>query len=136
MFKRITARRDERRQILLIAAAGMFVFIALVGLVIDTGVAFRERRNIQNAADLSSLAGTKVIADHYLDGGRTGTEVLRRDHRKPGEPMAAPAANECTWTAVYVRPNPADHRLGGRPRRRDHRWVDPPQHPGRPGHHA
>ena len=78
MFKRITARRDERGQILLIAAAGMFVFIALVGLVIDTGVAFRERRNIQNAADLSSLAGTKVIADHYLDGGRTGTEVSTR----------------------------------------------------------
>ena len=59
----------------LMAAAGMFAFIALVGLVIDTGVAYRERRNIQNAADLSALAGTKVIADHYLDGGRTGSEV-------------------------------------------------------------
>jgi Flp pilus assembly protein TadG len=104
MFKRITARRDERGQILLIAAAGMFVFIALVGLVIDTGVAFRERRNIQNAADLSSLAGTKVIADHYLDGGRTGTDV----YDAITESLAAngcSVANDCTWTAVYVRPN-------------------------------
>ena len=106
MFKRITARRDERGQILLIAAAGMLVFIALVGLVIDTGVAFRERRNIQNAADLSSLAGTKVIADHYLDGGRTGTEVLDAITESLTT-NGCSAANECTWTAVYVRPNPA-----------------------------
>ena len=75
MLKRITGRRDERGQILLMAVAGMFVFVALVGLVIDTGVGYRERRNNQNAADLSALAGTKVVADHYLDGGRTGTDV-------------------------------------------------------------
>jgi Flp pilus assembly protein TadG len=106
MIKRLTGRRDERGQILLMTAAGMFVFIALVGLVIDTGVAYRERRNIQNAADLSSLAGTKVIADHYLDGGRTGTEVY--------DAVAASltangcrAADGCTWTARYVRPDPA-----------------------------
>ena len=112
MFKRITARRDERGQILLIAAAGMFVFIALVGLVIDTGVAFRERRNIQNAADLSSLAGTKVIADHYLDGGRTGTEVY--------DAITESLASQ--WLLRRQRmhvdrglrpPQPRDHRLGG-----------------------
>lgn len=106
MFSRFAGRRDERGQILLVAAAGMFVFIALVGLVIDTGVAFRERRNLQNAADLSSLAGTKVIADHYLDGGRTGAEVFDAIDASL-EANGCVSADGCTWTAVYVRPDPA-----------------------------
>jgi hypothetical protein len=105
VFKRITGPREERGQILVMAAAGMFAFVALVGLVIDTGVAYRERRNIQNAADLSALAGTKVIADHYLDGGRTGTEV----YDAIADSVVANGCtdvNDCTWTAEYVRPDP------------------------------
>jgi Flp pilus assembly protein TadG len=104
MLKHGSGRRDERGQILMLAAAGMFVFVALVGLVIDTGVAFRERRNLQNAADLSAMAGTKVIADHYLDGGRTGTQV----YDAIDDSLEANGCDaDCTWTAVYVRPDPA-----------------------------
>lgn len=106
MFNRITGRPDERGQILLLTAAGMFVFVALVGLVIDTGVAYRERRNIQNASDLSAMAGTKVIADHYLDGGRTGTDVYDAVEDSVTA-NGCDAADGCTWTAVYVMPDPA-----------------------------
>ncbi|HEX2766834.1 MAG TPA: pilus assembly protein TadG-related protein [Candidatus Limnocylindria bacterium] len=106
MLKRITGRRDERGQILLMAAAGMFVFVALVGLVIDTGVGYRERRNMQNAADLSAMAGTKVIADHYLDGGRTGSDVYDAIEASL-EANGCVAADGCSFTAVYVRPDTA-----------------------------
>jgi Flp pilus assembly protein TadG len=106
MFSRMQGRRDERGQVLLIVAAGMFVFVALVGLVIDTGVAFRERRNLQNASDLSAMAGTKVIADHYLDGGRTGSDVFDAVDSSV-EVNGCEAALDCTWTAEYVRPNSA-----------------------------
>jgi Flp pilus assembly protein TadG len=100
------ARRDERGQVLIIVAAGLLVFVALVGLVIDTGIGFRERRNLQNASDLSSMAGTKVVADHYLDGGRTGPEVYDAVDASL-EANGCVAADGCTWTAVYVRPDPA-----------------------------
>ena len=106
MFTRNFNRPDERGQVLLIVAAGIMVFIGLVGLVIDTGVGFQERRELQNSADLSAMAGTKVIADHYLDGGRTGADVytaldasLIANH--------CVVADGCDWTAQYVRPDPA-----------------------------
>ena len=105
MLNRIINRPDERGQVLLIVASGIMVFIALVGLVIDTGVGFRERRDLQNASDLGAMAGTKVIADHYLDGGRTGADVY-------GAIDASLTANDCVvatdcdWTARYVRPDP------------------------------
>lgn len=106
MFNRSAGRGDERGQILLIVAAGMFVFIAFVGLVIDTGVGFRERRHLQNASDLSSLAGTKVIADHYLDGGRTGSQVYAAVDASLVANGCVPT-DGCAWTAEYVRPDPA-----------------------------
>lgn len=99
-------RRDERGQILLIVAAGMFVFIAFVGLVVDTGLGFRERRHLQNASDLGSMAGTKVIADHYLDGGRTGAQVYAAVNSSLAANGCA-TSDGCTWTASYVRPDPA-----------------------------
>lgn len=106
MFKRPLGRGDDRGQILIIVAAGLLVFIAFVGLVIDTGVGYRERRNIQNASDLSALAGTKVIADHYLDGGRTGAEVYDAITASLEANGCAPASG-CTWEANYVRPDAA-----------------------------
>lgn len=106
MCSRFATRRDERGQILVIVAAGIVFFIAMVGLVIDTGVGFRERRNLQNASDLSAMAGTKVIADHYLDGGRTGGEVLAAVESSLTA-NGCVVADGCTWTAEYVRPDPA-----------------------------
>lgn len=106
MFNHSAGRRDERGQILMIVAAGMFVFIAFVGLVIDTGVGFRERRHLQNASDLSSMAGTKVIADHYLDGGRTGSQVYTAVNASLAA-NGCVSSDGCTWTAEYVRPDPS-----------------------------
>jgi hypothetical protein len=99
-------RGDERGQILVIVAAGLLVFIALVGLVIDTGIGYRSRRHMQNVSDLSAMAGTKVIADHYLDGGRTGADVLAAIDSSVAA-NGCDDADGCTWSAVYVRPDPA-----------------------------
>ena len=106
MWNRFATRRDERGQILLIVAGGIFVLIALVGLVIDTGVGFRERRHLQNVADLSAMAGTKAIADHYLDGGRTGADVFEAIDASLIA-NGCIVADGCDWTATYVRPDPA-----------------------------
>lgn len=56
------ASRDERGQVLIIVAAGMFVFIAMVGLVVDGGYAWGQQRDSQNASDASAEAGALLLA--------------------------------------------------------------------------
>ncbi|HXG39869.1 MAG TPA: pilus assembly protein TadG-related protein [Candidatus Limnocylindrales bacterium] len=48
---------DERGQSLVIFTLSLVVLIAIVGLVLDGGSAFAQRRDQQNAADLAALAG-------------------------------------------------------------------------------
>jgi Flp pilus assembly protein TadG len=60
---RRTGAPRERGQILVIFALGLVVMIGMVGLVLDGGSAFAQRRNQQNAVDLAALAG----ANAYLN---------------------------------------------------------------------
>ena len=61
----------ERGQILVIFVLGLVAMIAMVGLVIDGGSAFAQRRDQQNVADLASIAG----ATAYLN--TTGSVATR-----------------------------------------------------------
>lgn len=58
---RSTARQAEPRresgQILVMFVLVVFVIIGVIGLVLDGGSAFAQRRNEQNVADLSAIAG-------------------------------------------------------------------------------
>jgi hypothetical protein len=95
-------RRDERGQVLIIVAGGLVIMILAIGLVIDTGIGFMTRRGSQNAADLGSLAGTKVIADHYTQNtSLDGPDV----HAAIDASLAANGCESdegCSWTAEYV----------------------------------
>jgi hypothetical protein len=109
VFNRDKDRSDERGQILVIVAGGLLVFIALVGLVIDTGIGYRARRTLQNASDLAAMAGTRIVADYYLTdqvaNPTTGAEV----HQAVEASLVANGcvtAESCTWSAEYVRPDP------------------------------
>lgn len=57
----------ERGQILVLFALASVVIIGMVGLVLDGGGAFAQRRTEQNAADLAALAG----ANAYLNTNGT-----------------------------------------------------------------
>ena len=97
-------RDGERGQVLPLMAGGLVALLVLVGLVIDTGVAFKERRVAQNVSDLAAMAGTRVIAESYLDPSATVTGVTvygAIDQSATLNGCAAP----CAWTGVYVRPN-------------------------------
>lgn len=59
--RRTSRTSSEAGQILVIVAAGMIVFIAMVGLVIDGGHAWGKQRETQNGADSASKAGAVVI---------------------------------------------------------------------------
>lgn len=55
--------RSEKGQAIVIVAGVMVGLLVLAGLAIDGGNLFLQRRNTQNAADASALAGTRLLAE-------------------------------------------------------------------------
>jgi len=68
-------RRDERGQILVLFALGLVAIIAMVGLVLDGGSTFAQRRAEQNAADLAALAAANT---YLLTGDQTTSTLAAR----------------------------------------------------------
>jgi hypothetical protein len=63
MLRRTASRgRADDGQIIVIFALGLVAMIAMVGLVLDGGSTYAQRRGQQNAADLAAMAG----ANEYL----------------------------------------------------------------------
>ena len=71
-------RSDDRGQVLVIVALSIVVLIAVVGLVIDGGLAWGRQRNIQNVADATAKAGAMVLAERLAGAApaRTDANVL------------------------------------------------------------
>jgi Flp pilus assembly protein TadG len=96
--------RDERGQIIVIFALGLVAIVAMVGLVLDGGSAFAQRRSEQNAADLAALAAANdlivnqgsatwaataraVAAQNGYTHGVDGTIVKVSCDNCPGQPI-------------------------------------------------
>jgi Flp pilus assembly protein TadG len=71
LTRRDRARHGQRGQMLVMFALAIFVVVGVVGLVLDGGSAFAQRRNEQNVADLSAMSG----AYSYLN--TSGTVAIR-----------------------------------------------------------
>ena len=67
--------RLEQGQSLLIIGVVMVGLIALMGLAIDGGNLFMQRRRAQNAADAVALAATQVLAKAFCDDTVTENDV-------------------------------------------------------------
>jgi Flp pilus assembly protein TadG len=92
-----------RGQVLVMFAGGLIALIAVVGLVIDGGNVFFNRRDDQNASDLASLAGTKRLYDYYTKNAAfTTTDNVYSAVQKSLQANGCVAADGCTWTARYV----------------------------------
>ena len=61
------AGRARRGQTLVIFALAQLVLLSALGLAIDGGVLFMQRRAMQNAADAASLAGATAISQNLTD---------------------------------------------------------------------
>jgi Flp pilus assembly protein TadG len=72
-------RRAERGQALVFIALLMTVLLGMLGLVVDSGYAYSERRQIQNAADSAALNGARDLDAQIANGNQTGadTQVLK-----------------------------------------------------------
>ncbi len=104
-------RDGERGQILVLFAGGLVALILVVGLVVDGGTAFVNRRDGQNAADLASLAATKTVADTWRQAVNPGRYAGANAYDAIVTSLAANnCTSDCTWTARYVGPRAGDHR--------------------------
>lgn len=69
------SRAHERGQIVVIFAIALIALLAMVGLVLDGGSAYAQRRDQQNAADLAALAGAN---DYLLNSSSTAAFARAR----------------------------------------------------------
>ncbi len=60
-------RRGEQGQAIVIMAFAVVAMAALVGLAIDGGRAYSDRRQVQNTADAAAMAGVRVLAQHMVE---------------------------------------------------------------------
>lgn len=89
MFFSLTSR-NERGQVIIMVALALTVLVAMTGLVIDGGMAWSNRRQVQNAADAAALAGTRVLG---LD--LKWRAVNASNPSPPSRPFADPDAAVC-----------------------------------------
>jgi Putative Flp pilus-assembly TadE/G-like len=101
-------RDGERGQILILFAGGLVVLLLILGLVVDGGTAYVNRRDGQNSADLAALAGTKKLVDTWRQTSNPGVyPVGNGAYQAIATSLAAndcPLGGICTWTAHYVGP--------------------------------
>jgi len=91
-------RRRQRGQILPLFALALVAVVAMVGLVIDGGSAYAQRRDQQNAADLAALAGANALI-FSLDATTAAHRVAEANGYHDGEngvtvAVTFPASNE------------------------------------------
>lgn len=55
--------QSERGQAIVIVAGAIVVLLAFLGLAVDGGTVYANRRRTQNASDAASLAGTRLLAE-------------------------------------------------------------------------
>jgi hypothetical protein len=70
-------RNHESGQVLVLVALSMLGLIATLGLVLDGGNIYLQRRRMQNAADAGSLAGARILA---LGGTTADAEMVARNY--------------------------------------------------------
>lgn len=99
-----TPRRGERGQILVLFAGGLTLLVLLIGLVVDGGTAFVNRRDAQNDADFAAIAGGKIIKDFYVSNPalRSPDVYAAIDARMAANDCVAGVGTPCTWTAEYI----------------------------------
>lgn len=88
--------RASRGQILIMFALFATAMFGVLGLAIDLGIAFAERRTMQNAADLGAIAGARAItrhsASHPLSAWPDVQKVVSENRMQ-----SVPTITECSY---------------------------------------
>ena len=83
-------REREAGQIIVIFALALVALIAMVGLVLDGGATFAQRRAQQNAADLAALGRpTQYLLTYDKTAAQTKAETVAAQNGFDGRDAAA-----------------------------------------------
>jgi len=99
-------RKLERGQSVVMVALAIVALVAMVGLAIDGGYAYAQRRLIQNLADSAALAGAGKLRDGLAY--TTDAEVRRSIERYAGGNR--PLLRDVHWEAYYT--DALDQQIG------------------------
>ncbi|MHB1319558.1 MAG: pilus assembly protein TadG-related protein, partial [Anaerolineae bacterium] len=71
-----TESPTQRGQTLVVVALSMMVLMLMAGLAVDVGMAYTDRRDMQNAADAAALAGAQKWCDGDGDQAATTAQFV------------------------------------------------------------
>ncbi len=84
--RRPSACRAARGQVLVIFALASLVLLGALGLAIDGGYDYIQRRGMQNAADAAALAGSRAISQNQTDSQVTQVVLDTAAHNGVTDP--------------------------------------------------
>lgn len=88
--RRIAAMRDgfcaEHGQTLIVITGAMLTFTVFVGAVVDVGIGYEERRQVQNAVDAASLAAARAVRDDPAQAIAVAEQYLLLNGVDPADP--------------------------------------------------
>lgn len=96
--------KGERGQILILFAGGLTLLVLLMGLVVDVGNAFVNRRDAQNDADFAAMAGGKIIKEFWVSNPalRSPDVYAAIDARMIANDCVTGVGTPCSWSAEYI----------------------------------
>ena len=102
--------RGERGQILVIFAASLLVIFGIAALVFDGGMMLLEKRDQQNAADASALAGARFLPGNQDKANGRALAVAAANGYTAGAgdvkvDVSFPTANRVRVTIANTRPS-------------------------------
>ncbi len=106
--RRLKKAKSSRGQIIIMVAAFAVALTAMVGLSIDLGYAFAQRRTVQNAADAAAIAGAQIVAEWSTSNP---TLAAKPDVAKVVNLNKMGATTTQTFSCYYV--DDLDVNLGG-----------------------
>jgi Flp pilus assembly protein TadG len=99
----------ERGAVAVIVSIGLVALLALVGLVVDGGNAFSQRRQMQNAADSAALAGANALQQYRSTTPKPSAAIIYNAARAKATENGAKVA---PFTCDLVRYNATGTILG------------------------
>lgn len=96
--------KGERGQILILFAGGLTLLVLLMGLVVDGGSAFVNRRDAQNDADFAAMAGGKIVKEFYVTNPalRSPDVYAAISARMTANDCVTGVGTPCSWSADYI----------------------------------
>ena len=97
--------RGERGQALVVMVFAIIALLVVIGLALDGGTVFLERRRMQNSSDAAALAGTRLLAKAICGDGASDAAIAQRSTAMPRKTACqTPTVNQAMASMATLWP--------------------------------